>query len=336
MPAEVETMFSAGGQVPWHGLGTVVEDCLTSAEAVQTAGLDWTVSKIPAYARFPGAPNALHYQEVPTAAFTVRSDKQGIESVLGFVGTNYEPIQNHEAFQFADALVGGGQAFYETAGSLLGGRRVWMLLKLPGYVHIENSKDVIGQYLCVMTGHDGGCSLRAMVTPVRVVCMNTLNLALSGVKASFFIRHTTNSRDRVQEARVMLGLTVNYFEQFGALANALNRITLTPTLVEQYLEIVVPTMGLPDGRKTNNARAEQQAIRQTLESETCLVPGIEGTAWSLLNAITETADWRRLRGDQAQDDPRTESRLMYQWWGGGLVRKQRALNAMLSMTGLAV
>ena len=177
MAANVETMFSVR-EKPWHGIGTVVQDAPGSREAIQLAGLDWQVVQGDVYTD-SGEPIAGYKANI-------RSSDQ---SVLGVVSDRYQVVQTAVAFAFTDGLLGEGVA-YETAGALQGGKRVFLLARLPQRFIIAG--DEIMPYFVIMNSHDGSCAVKAAMTPVRVVCQNTLNLAFRTAKRTWTARHTSN------------------------------------------------------------------------------------------------------------------------------------------------
>lgn len=194
MPANVETMFSVR-ETPWHGLGRIIMDAPASREALELAGLDWQVESRNIYSD-TGA-------MIPGYRANVRSTD---DAVLGVVSDRYRIVQNEEAFQFTDDLLGEGVT-YETAGSLQGGRKVWMLARLPRKYLIAG--DQVVPYLVIFNSHDGSSGVKVAMTPIRVVCQNTLNLALNTAKRSWTARHTENVLLRVQDARETLQLDSN-------------------------------------------------------------------------------------------------------------------------------
>lgn len=194
MPANVETMFSVR-ETPWHGLGRIIMDAPASREALELAGLDWQVESRNIYSG-TGA-------MIPGYRANVRSTD---DAVLGVVSDRYRIVQNEEAFQFTDDLLGEGVT-YETAGSLQGGKKVWMLAKLPEKYIIAG--DEVTPYLVFFNSHDGSSGVKVAMTPVRVVCQNTLNLALGTAKRIWTARHTENVLLRVQDARETLQLDSN-------------------------------------------------------------------------------------------------------------------------------
>ena len=175
MAAEVETMFSVRER-PWHGLGTIVEEAPDSETALKLAGLDWMVEQRQLYTEFG--------KNVPGYKVNIR-DKD--EQILGIVTDRYKVVQNTEAFAFTDNLLGEGVK-YETAGSLQGGKRVWILARLPREYIMSGER--ITPYLVFSNTHDGSGAVKVAITPVRVVCNNTLNLALSTANRCFSMVHT--------------------------------------------------------------------------------------------------------------------------------------------------
>ena len=194
MPANVETMFAAR-ETPWHGRGRIIMDAPASREALELAGLDWLVESRNIYSG-TGA-------MIPGYRANVRSTD---DAVLGVVSDRYRIVQNEEAFQFTDDLLGEGVT-YETAGSLQGGKKVWMLARLPRKYLIAG--DQVVPYLVIFNSHDGSSGVKVAMTPIRVVCQNTLNLALNTAKRSWTARHTENVLLRVQDARETLQLDSN-------------------------------------------------------------------------------------------------------------------------------
>ena len=185
MPANVENMMYVR-EKPWHGLGTMVTDAPSSADALRFAGLDWQVIQEPVYNARGGV--------VKGYKANVR-DSDG--SVLGIVGDRYKVVQNADAFSFTDDLIG-DDVRYETAGSLRDGRQVWLLARMP---ERKVAGDEVEPYLCFTNSHDGSGGVKVCMTPIRVVCNNTLNVALGSAKRVWSMRHTENIRERLDEAR---------------------------------------------------------------------------------------------------------------------------------------
>jgi len=200
MAANVETMFYTR-EKPWHGLGTRVEESPTSADALQLAGLFWKVLQEPIYTDVGGM--------IPGYRANVRDTDR---KVLGVVTERYKVIQNEEAFAFTDELLGNGVR-YETAGSLQEGKKVWLLARLPREYIISGER--ISPYLVFSNTHDGSGAVRFAITPIRVCCNNTLNLALSTAKRSFSMIHTGDIKGKVQEAKDTLFMAEKYMDCLG-------------------------------------------------------------------------------------------------------------------------
>src|SRR5690348_3272165 len=166
--------FFAVGEKAWHGLGQIVQDCPTSDKAIQLAGLDYNVSKVPMYAKYGELEKGnTKWVNNPNVFSTFRDDTKAL---LGTVGSRYEVLQNTEAFAWFDSIVGEGKAIYQTAGALNGGAVIFITAKMPSYIKVKT--DDIEKYLVLTNSHDGSETLQMMFTPVRVVCQNTLNQAM--------------------------------------------------------------------------------------------------------------------------------------------------------------
>ena len=201
-------MFSGNGIRPWHGLGTVVEGCPTSDEAIKLAGLNWDVVQEPVCLQDGTI--------IPDYFANVRQDTK---DVLGMVKNKYKIVQNLEAFQFTDNIIQnskGVECHYETAGSLFNGKRTFMLVRLP---ETDLVGDAVENYLFVTNSHDASTGLLAGITSVRVVCNNTLQLAINGAQRTWNLRHTESIKGKQAEAEQALGLALNYSERAKAYAN---------------------------------------------------------------------------------------------------------------------
>lgn len=200
MAAEVESMFYTR-EKPWHGLGTRVDEAQISKDALRLSGLDWKVEQEPIYTE----------EGVQIAGYQANI-RDTDRKALGVVTDRYKVVQNTEAFSFTDALLGEGVR-YETAGSLQGGRKVWLLAKLPHEQIIAG--DRISPYLVFSNTHDGSGAVRVAITPIRVVCSNTLNLVFQTAKRSFSMIHTGDIEGKMKEAHDTLFLADRYIEHLG-------------------------------------------------------------------------------------------------------------------------
>lgn len=196
------SMFSVK-EKPWHGLGQIVDNALTSDEAIKAANLDFKVTKLANYARYDGV-------ELATPSYsTIRTDKP---LVLGSVGKDYTVVQNQDAFTFFDSIVGEGKAIFQTAGVLGNGEQIFITAKLPKTI-VLNNVDEIEQYLVLSNSHDGSRSIEVLFTPIRVVCNNTLTAALRMANNRIKIRHTATVHDKLKIAHKLLGIHSSLMEE---------------------------------------------------------------------------------------------------------------------------
>ena len=239
MAANVETMFSVRER-PWHGLGTVVESAPSSKEALELAGLDWQVHQKDI--------SVLWGRTIPGYKANVR-DTDGV--VLGVVTDKYRVVQNEDAFAFTDELLGEGVK-YETAGSLNGGKKVWILARLPREYVISGER--ISPYLVFSNTHDGSGAIRVAITPIRVVCNNTLNLALARAERSFSMIHTGNINEKFEEAKKTLFMADTYMEELGKEFERLRSIKVSDAQVEEYVNMLIPLDEDATATQIKNAR----------------------------------------------------------------------------------
>lgn len=225
MAANVETMFYTR-EKPWHGLGTMVAEAPNSKDALRLAGLNWKVLQEPVYTE--------NEELIQGYKANVRDTDR---KVLGVVTDRYKVIQNEEAFAFTDALLGEGIR-YETAGSLQEGRRVWMLARLPREFIIGGER--ISPYMVFSNTHDGSGAVKTALTPIRVVCNNTLNLALRTAKRSWSMIHTGDISGKIEEAKNTLLLADEYMTALGQEFENLRKIKLSEKQVLDYIKILLP------------------------------------------------------------------------------------------------
>ncbi len=273
MAANVETMFYTR-EKPWHGLGIRVAEAPSSEEALRLAGLDWQVKQEPVYTDTGEA--------IPGYKANIRDRDR---RVLGVVTDRYKIIQNQEAFAFTDALLGKG-VYYETAGSLQGGRRVWLLARLPKEYIISGEQ--VSPYLVFSNTHDGSGAVKVALTPVRVVCCNTLNLALDTAKRSWSMIHTGNIRDKLQEAEDTLFMAEAYMMQLGKEFGNLQRQKITDRQVAEYIEMLLPLE--KDATAIQNKNITK--LREDMAHRYYDAPDLQGTgknAYRFLNAVSDFA-----------------------------------------------
>jgi phage/plasmid-like protein (TIGR03299 family) len=305
------------GATPWHGLGVKLDNPATAAEAIAAAGLGWTVIKKPVYVR------NIHggFEEIDGKAAILRQDT---EEVFGVLGTGYQPVQNSEAFGFFDSVIGQGEAIYHTAGSLYGGKRVWILAKLPENIEVVPG-DVVQPYILLSNSHDGSQALRMQITPIRVVCWNTLSAALQR-QGGFYAKHTRNVMERANEAREVLGLAHSYYEMFARQVDQLVNTRMTVIEVQDYLQRVYRFQA--DKTYADQDHRILKSYETTLDllnHPTNTIGGIAGTKWAAYNAVSYYVDHERpVRGGAYADDRRLDA----SWFGTGAELRQRAYDLL--------
>ena len=304
MAHELETQngvasFASFREPAWHGLGTVFTEEKTTSEMLAAANLNnWNVRLVDVE-----IPNTLTSDKAYQYVVRTNPTDNTQTDVLGVVGERYHVLQNEELFSFGDNILDGGGR-WETAGSIRGGRVVFGSLALERETVLDPSgvADKVKTYLLINTSHDGSIAIQASITPVRVVCANTLNLALgskrkrNGVKQSFKIRHTQTANGKVQIARETLGLANAYMDEFDKLAQAMFAKEVT---AQQFNDIVLAAYPKPEDGKKAAITKWTNKVDVINDIYTGEFNGmIAGTAWGAFNALTERLDWyRSARGD---------------------------------------
>ncbi|HXI01158.1 MAG TPA: DUF932 domain-containing protein [Sphingobacteriaceae bacterium] len=312
----------------WHGLGQIVSDYPTSAEALKYAGLDYFVEKRPLFTYdnenfHADADIIIPEIEVPNFYATIRTDT---EQVLGVVGREYHVVQNLDAFSFFDAIVGGENGIlYETAGALGKGERIFITAKLPDYIRV-GFDDLIEKYLFLTTSHDGSGSIIAAFTPVRIVCNNTLNCALNNMSNCVKIRHTESAQDKLKQAHELMGITSKLAIELSDIFNQWSRIRITD---RQVLNIVKQAMApskevlenVLNGKENEYSTYFKNLCNNVSEyafsNETQQTTTTKGTLFGAYNAITGYFQ-------NVKEYKNDESKLKSIQFGNGLNKAQTA------------
>jgi phage/plasmid-like protein (TIGR03299 family) len=311
MPADVESMFSVR-EVPWHGLGTILQEPPTSEEAIKAAGLDWGVEARDVF--WASKMNPSRYVQVPNRKMLVRVTD---EKPLAIVGHQYSILQNLEAFQFFDPLVEANIAAYETAGSLQGGRRIWIMARIKNSIKIGGN-DEVRPYVLLCNGHDGDTGVLLQPTAVRVVCSNTLMASLgSGMVYKMF--HRGDLQAKMEQAAEIIGFTKKRFEEMEAAWLLMQSTEITTVQRVDYVKALIPDV--PDNASDNlkaRCAGQRDKILELLDNGKSIgVPHFDkGTIWAIYNCAVEFADW--YMGKTTRDLPN------YQLFGRGATFKQRA------------
>jgi phage/plasmid-like protein (TIGR03299 family) len=300
MAHELETQngvasFASFREPAWHGLGTVFTEEKNTAEMLAAANLNnWNV-------RLEELEIPNHLTSDKSYQYVVRTNPTDSTQtdVLGVVGERYVPVQNEELFAFGDNILDGGGR-WETAGSIRGGRVVFGSLALERETVLDPSgvADKVKTYLLINTSHDGSIAIQASITPVRVVCANTLNLALGNikrkkgsVKQSFKIRHTQTAEGKIAVAREALGLANAYMDEFDKLAHAMIQKEIT---AQDFNNIILAAYPKPEKDSKGSIKKWETKVDVINDIYTGEFNGmIANTAWGALNALTERLDWHR-------------------------------------------
>jgi phage/plasmid-like protein (TIGR03299 family) len=310
----------------WHNLGQLSERKLTSAEAIELAGLNWEVEQVPALHQTPSG----DLLEIPDNFVVRRTDNH---RPLSIMSSKYQVIQNRETFDFADDIIGGGQAVWDTAGSLAGGKVVFMQVELEGSLFVKNNPDdkTLKRILFV-NSHDGSKALTGMVTPIRVVCQNTLGQALKNNTNQFKIYHRKNFQSKKEEAQKILGLANAYFDDLQFVMNQLASEEVAKTYVEGFVSTLIPNTKEDIATRTENRRNEIVNLYSNGR-------GNNGrTKWDLYNAVTEYVDHHstgrltgtRLYQSEAGANVEQEQRFQRAILGSGALLKQKAMDLLLN------
>lgn len=322
----------------WHNLGTLVQDYPTSAEALKFAGLDYTVEKRPLFTIDELNNNLFHDPDaddyfdsiesgimVPNYFATLRTDT---DEVLGVVGKDYEIVQNVQAFDFLDSIVGGKEGIsYETAGALGKGERIFITAKLTDYIRVGRN-DCIEKYLFLTTSHDGYGSITAAFTPTRIVCNNTLNAALRNKTNCIRIKHTANVKDRLKVAHQLLGISNQLANELEVVFNQWAKVRITDEEVKRLIQFAMApnketVESLRNGEFEDLSTIYKNTVENVFEyamsSPTQQEETTKGTLFGAYNSVT--GYFQNVRSYKNE-----ESKFKSIMYGTGLQRNQKAFD----------
>ena len=288
----------------WHGIGQEIPEGMTAQEAFPQIGLDWDTELIqPSYCY-----NGKTIEMTDHRLHVKINKEEGTCSELGLVSKDYKEVSNADLAKFADSLIEAddnlGKLTVETAGSLLGGKRVFCLLRLPEEVRVgKGGNDRTEMFINLSNGHGGFASLAGSPTGVRVVCANTIALADRDLNRGFRFSHNGDMDEKIKQARLILGFANQQVKQFNEQAQALANTELSSGQLQDFLELAFArTFGkAPCAKKEETAHGNWMTKRDEhvadwlarFENERQTLPGIQGTAWAALNAYTEWSDHDR-------------------------------------------
>jgi len=333
----VETMAYAG-QVPWHGLGQKVEHNLTPEEMLKAAGLDWTVSKRPVY--YADKPNTWNLNDPRGEAEMLRAHDHYVvvrdtdNRVLSHCGEGFVPFQNHETMSFFKKFTEAGHMEMDTAGSLSDGERIWGLAKIKKGFTLAGGDEVEG-YLLMANSHKVGSAMTIMFTPIRVVCNNTITMALNqeGLTGKFRVLHLQMFDEEImQAAETALGISGEQMTQFQQQSEFLAKQKATKDQVDNFIAELFQPKLLVERGKSNEANLPplheefsktSQSILEAIETS----PGhdkasAKGTWWGALNGVTYVMDHQKRA--KTRDHALTST-----WFGNNAQVKRKALTKAL-------
>ncbi|WP_131989749.1 DUF932 domain-containing protein [Chthoniobacter flavus] len=315
MPANVQTM-AYYGEVPWHGLGKKVPKGISAEEMIQAAGLDWTVDLKPALgARKINKKGEYSRYEVVRVP---REKEKESPVLLGVVSRRYRPLQNSEAFKFFDPIVGDRKAYFETAGALGEGERIWVMARMPEVMEVVRGDDCF-KYLLLSNTHNGEGSVIVKFTTVRVVCQNTLMLAMEDGQKAYRVRHSKQMQFKLDELADFLAITQQVFQEAEQTFRRLAAVKMTSERLEQYFDAVFPRTDVQ--KKRHEKPPRWGFLQEMFDSQPDLqLPGVQGTLWGAYNAITRFEDYKEPKQDELPDQ-----RLERTWFGAGADNKLTAL-----------
>jgi phage/plasmid-like protein (TIGR03299 family) len=272
----------------WHDLGHIAEQYETSEQVLTNSGLNFSVEKAPNIHRLPNGTEIVS----ETSFFTYRTDTN---EILGDqLGTDYHVVQNLEAFSFFDAIAGKDGIYYETAGALGKGERIFITAKLPGYIKI-GSDDVIEKYLFLTTSHDGKSCIIAAFTPVRIVCNNTLTSALGNCSNIINIRHTPNASIQLKEAHKIMGMINTLSPVLEEVFNMWSKISISDDEMKKLIQLALAPnketlenikLGKEDENSTAFKNIVEDVFAYAMISDTQQMETTKGTLFGAYNAIT--------------------------------------------------
>ena len=295
--------FFSAREIPWHNLGQITDSALTAEEALSEARLNWVVTLEEMQATVLKG-DGVSTIAVPDKFATVRTRIDGTSDVLGVVGNRYTVMQNADAFAFCNNIVDEGGAHFETAGSLYGGRRVFLSMKLPNDI-LVGGHDLVENYLLITNSHDGSSPVTAAITPVRAVCKNTVGAAMSAAKSVFKVRHSASIDGRLQEAREALDISWKYAQNFGDLAEKMYEDEFSKLEFANYVHQLWERPEAEDKKASTIWDNRYETLTGLWSAPT--QENIAGTKWAAYNTVIEYLDWfSPTRGNEDKDERRAE------------------------------
>lgn len=278
-----EKVAFASTEKAWHGLGQIVDSPMNVETALKLGGLDYTVEKQKLY-------SGESKDTVQTHMATVRNDTN---EILGVVGSDYKVIQNQQAFEFFDHLTGqSNNVQIQTVGALGKGERIFITAKLPHDILVGRD-DLTEMYVVLTNSHDGSKAITAGLTPVRVVCQNTLKVALGSLKSSISVRHTLNAQQNLNRAGEMLAHSLKYQKSLEEVFDILYRRKVGDNAAQDLIRQIMTAERIKETPVRDNSRLENVvSLIEEIYHTGVGQSGIVGTYWGVFNSITQYTSHR--------------------------------------------
>jgi phage/plasmid-like protein (TIGR03299 family) len=322
-----DAMFCTGDRdSAWHKLGQRTPNTVKWEQAVELADLNWEVVKKQLYARNPLG----NVVDVPMYG-TFRTDDG---AYLGTVGDGYAIIQNKDQFQWIDAILEAANgSHYESAGALGNGERIWCLARIPEGDYQIDGGDKHHTYLMGATSHDGSLAQTLKLVDTRVVCANTLAVAIRESGTAIRIKHTTNAKVRMDAAVKLMSSVMDSAKGIKAKMEQLAERKLTRESVQHIFDRLFPKSDDKEANQTRRNNTITEVLDLYASNDKAAFPSIQGTAYNLFNAVTEYADhFRTARGNGSEPQQVAMARAESAMFGSGEKLKTQALEVILEET----
>jgi phage/plasmid-like protein (TIGR03299 family) len=299
---------------------------MTAEEAMKAAKLDYQVTLQPLYRHIEEADENGEMETIAEEVAAYATVNSHTNDVLGIVGPGYTPLQNADCFSFFDAVLGKEEARYECAGAIGLGQRTWLLVAMPDVITPVKGDEVRG-YILLVNSHDGSLAVQARTTPIRVVCENTLNMALRGDRSFVSLKHTTTVKERLELAGEVVAAFRKNFTTLGETFGYLAKHKINDAWIEEYQKQLFGDLNkTPEGAAKTRLSKKLDEFEKLLEEGNGVnLKGVKGTAWWALNAATEWADYF------APSKTGTDKASLV-LFGSAAEFKQKALSTALALT----
>lgn len=326
--------FTGSRSKIWHGIGKEIQEGLTAQEAFKETGLDWSTDLLPVFGKGLTEDGEEYTVDIPDRMAHVRADTK---SVLGFVGTDYTPVENMELAEFVDAISEVDHKLHiNTCGSLFGGKRVFALVNLPDAT-VRVGDDINETYMLCSNGHGGHASFAVYPTSIRVVCNNTLRWSERDAAKGIKFSHVGGVAEKVEAARIAMGFAIKETDKFNKMVTTLANMDLDTKIMLEYFNLVYDDCfgALPDSEKQPDAYEKLLARKNkvmeawiaNMEDARQQVRGIQGTYWAAYNAISQWYDHDRGR---KKEEGKTDSQVNSNLFGPHHKAKNRAFKLALA------